>query len=178
MTHLARFAALSLVAAAALAGCVQSPTTGTTLSGPYQSTTFTGYAVTANAPVVVEVWNYHTSTWDTLATTTSAPTVSIAQNTIAQNPALYSFSVSAAIATQGNQPSMYHWNYGGPLNNCDYARVKVTAGGWNALTFDSNGSMCINNEIKAGENATNAALDCKSASGEIDMHWTNGPCIF
>ncbi|HEY2517257.1 MAG TPA: hypothetical protein VGI39_40570 [Polyangiaceae bacterium] len=178
MKKLALAAALSILAAST-AACVQSPTTGTTLSSQYETTTFTGYAVTASAPVNILAWNYRTSTWDTVATTTSSPTVSIPQNTAGQNPALYAWSVPVTLASQSN-PNTYYWDGAGSasLNACDYARVKVTAGGWNALTFDSNGASCVQKEINQGENATNAALDCKSSTNEVDLHWTSSPCIF
>ena len=164
----------------AVAACVTSPTTPTTLSSQFATTTFTGYAITPSAPVEVLVFNFRTNGWDVAATTTASATPTVPANTVGDNPDLYSWSVPAAIATLGDPNSYYHWNAAGKETPavCDVAQARVTAGGFNAYTFGPGGANCVADDIRAGDNLVVAVQDCSSPGGLIMVHWTDLPCIF
>lgn len=169
-------------------GCLTSPTDGTALSTPDASKTFQGYSLTAGAAVAVQAFNYKTQQWDTIGTGTASNTVSIAANTAGNNPELYAFSVAARVANASDPRTTCHWrNFDQqcdsvPLANvgvCDFAKVRVQVGGFNALTFTDTGDDCVQQELAQGENAVNAAINCQSPnSPQVTLTPRPGTCIF
>ncbi|WP_437682335.1 hypothetical protein [Sorangium sp. So ce131] len=178
-----------LIALSALgpSACVTTPTDGAALASPVASTTIQGYSLTASAPVVVQALNYKTGQWDTIGQGTASPTVTIPQNTAGQNPALYAFSVTASVASASDPRTFCRWiNYDSSCDTatiadigaCDFAKVRVQVGGFNALTFYSDGSTCVQQEMAAGANAVNAAISCQSnESPVLTLRSTTDICI-
>lgn len=163
MSKTARVLAVSLLALAQ--ACVIQPYNGE-IVGKYSTFTVAGYTDQANASVRVEAFNFVTSGWETIGTTTAGASPQYAAgHWSSDSPALYYYSVTVRVADQAIPATDQRWT-GWPDGSAKL-RIRNTSKNTTLYSGDYQSLSCFLTTIEPTADFEATAYDCGYDSTEL-----------
>lgn len=146
----------------AVAACTTGPSHQQEIISTQDPIPFTGYTLSPGSRLHVDALNQATGAWETVATTISSSTVSIAENSWGGNPPLYAWNAQVPAASGCYYTPTCQLPTGNSYGvSTLHLRVQDSDGS-NLLTFTSDFGSCMGQRINAGRPFTGAATDCVS----------------